>query len=153
MILGFMNTNYSYVYTLPENSDTIVVFKYGLLKNSIMLLIMFLNSFSVIGFPLTATSLVLNGYLLSVSVSTLYANNNENEMYFLMRNFPHIGLNIASNLLLAEAVFKFSQSIFSVTVKNRYRGNLGVEMKNLILRVVLCVTITVASSSYEAFIL
>ena len=154
MIIGYFNLNIVDAIILPKSTQPFLVFKFSLIKNSVLLIFMFLNAFSVLGFPITSTILVLNGYLVTVSVANMYINAlNTEKIVFLIYNFPHIALVVTANILLSESVYNFSQKLFLMISKNAYRSGLGLKFKELIIRFIICISIIVMAALYEAYIL
>ena len=154
MIVGYFNLNITDAIILPKSTQPFLVFKFSFIKNSVLLIFMFLNAFSILGFPITSSILVLNGYLVTVSVANMYINGlNTEKILFLICNFPHIALVVTANIVLSESVYNFSQKLFLMITKNAYRSGLGLKFKDLIIRFLICISIVVVAALYEAYVL
>lgn len=153
IVAGYLNSGAESEYLIPENSDSLYLFKYSLIKNTVLLVLIFINGFSMLGFPLTAVSLVIGGYFIAVSTSTLYVNCKADKLAFMLNNFPQTVMVITAFFLLSESVFRFSHYIFAVVFKKGFKNSFSAESKRLISRFVLSLLISGLASAYEAFIL
>ena len=148
IITGMLNLNMDIAYILPESSEAIYIFKFSLVKHTVLLLLIFINSFSILGIPLNAGMLVICGYFISVSTSTLFTSSQVDKFSFIINNFPHITLVLFSLFILSSATFEFSHFL----LKSRYKSNFWYEFKNLIIKFVLSIIIVASAAVYEAFV-
>ena len=153
MILGYLNANSGTSYLLPSSSEPKYIFKFSMLKNTILLLIMFVNSFSMLGFPLNAATLVVYGYIITSSITTLFLSSKFDKLNFIISNFPKTVLIISALFLLSEAVFSYSHCIFANILKSNLRNNLNTETKKLFTRFSISFVLAVLSAYCEAFLM
>ncbi len=154
MIIGYFNIGTDHAQLLPSNTaDAFAVFQFSLIKNSVLLLITYLNAFSLLGFPLTATTLAVNGYFMMVSTSNILLATESEKFTFLLYNIPHIALVIIANILLSERVFYFSQSLFTFIIKNGFRGSFMQDALKLTGVLAIALLIVFISAFYEGYIL
>lgn len=153
IIIGYLNSNTQTNYLLPNDSDPLNLFKFSLIKHTIILIFIFINSFSMIGFPLTATSLVVSGYFVATSTATLLIGYSGSKIDFIISNFPQTSLVITAIFLLSEAVFKFSHYLFVIIFKAGYKNSFYAEIKRLFTRFFISIIIVTFAAIYEAYIL
>lgn len=153
MLIGYFNGGQS---TLILNEGTkaapILVFKYAFIKNSVMLFITYLNAFSLLGFPLNATGLAVNGYILTVSATQMLTLIKNGKFMFMLYNLPHMALVIIADIILSERVFRFSGNLFSSVVRNGFRGNFGKSVMHLTICLLLCLLLVFLAALYEGYI-
>lgn len=153
MIMGIFNVNTDISYILPESTDSIYVFKFSLLKHTILLLLIFINSFSVIGIPVNSGMLIICGYFISVSTFALFAGSEIDKIHFIINNFPQTALILTAVFLFSVAAFEFSHYLLTFMMKAGYRTGFYREFRRLIVKFVLCLVLIAIASAYEAFVL
>jgi len=153
IVVGYLNSGLGSEYLVSESTDSLYLFKYSLIKNTVLIVLIFINGFSMLGFPLTAAALVIGGYFITVSTSALYINCKFDKFIFLINNFPQTAMTITAFFILSESVFRFSHYIFTVVFKSGYKNSFSAESKRLLLRFFLSLFIATLASVYEAFIL
>lgn len=154
MLLGFLNTGIPSDIMVSDSNNSFAIFKFSFFKNSIILSIIFINAFSFLGFPLTSTVLVADGYILSASLFYTFLNGtNTQKILYFIKNLPHISLNILAIILVSEAVFDTTYQLFLAFFKSNSRLYLNNKLKKMLVRYLIGLAIMFLSAIYEGYVL
>ena len=136
-----------------SNVNESVLFRFALLKNNILLLLLFFNAFSLLGFPFTAMLLFCCGYIISNASIQLFFSQNISKFNFLLYAFPHIVMQFAMYFFLAKAVLLYTQKLF-LFIQSKYgKRTLKTDTNRLFGVFVISLFISFLSAVYEAYIL
>ena len=149
IVTGMLNLHADVSYILPDNSVPSYIFKFSLIKHTVLLLLIFINSFSFLGIPLNAGMLIVSGYFISISISSVYIATQTDKFSFLLNNLPHTTLILSAVFVLSTAAFEFSNYL----LKSRYKSSFCYEFKNIIIKFILSIMLIVIAAAYEAFVL
>lgn len=152
-ISGYINSGQDIVLNFANRLSGTSVFHFSFLKNLVFLILIFINSFSLLGIPVCASILVLNGYMLAVSVNILYISATSRKLVFLLTNLPHLALSISANVLLAEIAFRFSKTMLTCVLRNGNRATLNKAFKELTYKFVISICFILLSAMYEGYVL
>lgn len=152
-VSGYVNNGQDVVLNFTDRLSGASVFHFSFIKNLVFLILIFINSFSLLGIPVCASILVLNGYMLAVSVNTLYISATSGKLVFLLTNLPHLAFSISANVLLAEVAFRFSKIMLSCVLRNGNRVTLNKVFKELTYKFVISVCFILLSAIYEGYVM
>lgn len=153
VISGYLNSGQDVVLNFANRLSGESVFHFSFLKNLVFLILIFINAFSLLGIPVCASILILNGYMLAVSVNILYISATSNKLVFLLTNLPHLALSISANVLLAEIAFRFSKIMLTCVLRNGNRGIFNKTFKELTYKFMISVCFILMSALYEGYVL
>lgn len=153
MIAGFFLPNHANDILYTTNPQDSVLFSYSLLKNIFVVILLFLNAFSLVGFPLSAMLLFLAGFMISDASIYIYLFSDISHLSFIIRAMPHIIMQISMYFFLANKVFHYSADLFATIQLNRGKRIIRTDFFKLFLTFLFSVLLAFLSSAYETFIL
>lgn len=153
IVSGYIHNGQDLILKFSDSLSETSIFNFSFAKGLVFLILIFINSFSLLGIPACASVLILNGYMLAVSVNTLYISASSGKLLFLLSNLPHLALNISANVLLAEIAFRFSKILLVCVLKNGNRASLCKVFKEMTYKFLISVCFIFLSAMYEGYVL
>ena len=132
MLCGFFSFKFGgekYLYTVGIIEN---VFTYSFVKNCIFMTMLFLNSFSLVGFPLSAMLLFFVGYLQAISAFYIFANNTPFSFVFLLRIMPHSVLSLYISMFMGVHILSYSKKLYTAFVYGRNKAFLREDIIRLL---------------------
>lgn len=129
-------------------------FSYSIIKNTILIAIIFVSGMCIIGHPVCIVTLLYKGIEAGISLSLAYSNDNIGSFFILIL---HIILDVVVStfvlVLASKEGIRFSNKLLKIVIGNRIEDDLNKNIKLYLLKFIILFVIIILLALIQSIML